>query len=292
MAKQLISYLDKCLKKDMIVRWPDNCIPLSVYIAPFRWYKAQGNDSYTYKRMAMDAFKEWEKISNGKIKFKFVDALKGSHINLDWKRVDRNALGHCHFHYDNQGRFFSAEVQIGISDGLLHANYQDKNEVYHTILHEAGHALGLDHSPFKEDMMYVPHQYGIIKPTQRDINTLKWLYKFPCGTGLAEILSYYGVSSDKGLDYIVFKEETKAKKGIEKEKKGPRPDQTEKINNDQNTLADINKFNLALQNINIPTNTQDYLKRVNIDQNNPTKPNAPSSDTSARFMPPPPPTKE
>ncbi len=286
MALQFISYLNYCLKKDMIVRWPDSCFPLSVYIAPFRWYNAQGNDSYTYKQMAMDAFKEWEKLTGGKVSFRFVDSIKGSHINLDWKRVDRNALGHCHFHYDNQGRFFSAEIQIGISDGLLHANYQDKNEVYHTILHEAGHALGLDHSPYQKDMMYVPHQYGVIKPTQRDINTLKWLYKFPCGRRLTDILHSYGVSSDKTIDYIVYKEETKNK--TVKEKTEQKKQQTEKINKDQNTLADINKFNLAIQNINIPTNTQDYLKKLRVDQAKQAKPNTDSSDNPLPFTPPPP----
>ena len=33
-------------------------------------------------------------------------------------------------------------VQIGISDGIIHKQYMDENEVYHTILHEIGHAVG------------------------------------------------------------------------------------------------------------------------------------------------------
>ena len=132
---QIISYVSECLKKDKIIRWSDNCMPLTVYIAPFRWYKAR-NEGYNYRQIVIDALKIWQTATQNKVSFKIVTSLNQSQINLDWKRVDRSSLGHCYFNFDGQGRLFSAEIQIGLSDGVIHAQYQDKNEVFHTVLHE------------------------------------------------------------------------------------------------------------------------------------------------------------
>jgi len=263
----IVSYLTNCLKNDKLIRWPDKCMPLKVYVAPFRWYKEKDQE-YFYYGMIKEAFETWQKATNGKISFEFVDNLYNSQINIEWKRVDRSSLGHCLFNFDSEGRFFSAEIQIGLSDGLIHRQYQNKNEVKHTIIHEIGHALGLNHSPYPEDIMYVPHQYGVMSVSKRDILTMKWLYNFPVGITQSDILMRYNLSSDYTLDHLIYFLEENDKQALKTEKtessaqKPLQSEQKEVLHYEQSTLADINKYNLSLQNINVSPNMQDYFKKM------------------------------
>ncbi len=179
-------------------------MPLCVYIAPFRWYKSSSEaEGYKYRQMVQNAFNTWQSALSGMVTFNFVTNLNDSHINLEWKRVDRKSLGNCQFNYDELGRYFSAEVNIGLSDGIIHQRYMDENEVYHTILHEVGHAIGLGHSPNIEDIMYTPHQYGRVNITINDIQTARFLYKFEVGKTEKEILASYSHLGANNLDHLV-----------------------------------------------------------------------------------------
>ena len=258
-----ISYLSECLKKDRLIRWADNCMPLTVYIATFRWYKS-AHESYTYNQMIIDALELWSKASEGALSFRIVQNLNQSQINIEWKRVERSALGKCQYSFDTLGRLYSAEITIGLSDGLIHAQYQDKNEVFHTILHEIGHALGLDHSPNIDDIMFVPHQYGVIKLSEKDKKTLKWLYHFPYGYSSQEIISRYKLQGVSDLDKLIYRLE------INNLEEAPQPvnqnNSNDALRNEQKILADLNKYNLSLQNISLSPELQDFVRRTKIEQ--------------------------
>lgn len=224
-------------------------MPLKFYIAPFRFY-SKINEEYKYREMVMRAIDTWTKASGGKCSFQIVDSLMYSQINLDWKRVDRQALGHCYFNFDAANRLYSAEIQIGISDGIIHHEYMAEDEVYHTILHEIGHALGLGHSPFEQDIMYTPHRYGVVNLSKNDKNTIKWLYRYPFGATSSEVGAKYKIQStniDEITSILIDKnlpsDFEQVKNGLLTEKKD--------LLKEQENIAELKKYHLALQNIKI-----------------------------------------
>ena len=244
-------------------------MPLKVYIAPMKFYSKKGQDA-KYRGYVKQALDEWHKVSNGKVSFVIVDTLLQSNINIDWKRVEREALGCCYFQYDKANRLYSAEVSIGLTEGLVHADYMDEGEVYHTILHEIGHAIGLGHSPFKKDIMFTPHQKGILHVGQGDRLSINWLYTFPQGKTVNEIASKYGVSGSD-LDEVVARIISKqAKTEFEKVKDGVNGAQGQPSRNlleESETIANLRKYHMSLQSIKIPNELTEQIRKHYRDTN-------------------------
>ncbi len=256
------TYLQYNLKDGHLIRWPDHCFPLTFYIAPFRWYRGRGEEN-RYYAMIQKALNTWQQASQNKCRFQLVSNLNDSQINLEWKRVDRKSLGYCLFNFDNQARLYSAEVQIGLSDGILHAQYMDENEVYHTILHEIGHALGLGHSPYTSDIMYTPHQYGTVNLSPRDINSVRWLYNLPLAATANDLNSKYRMN-EKDIDVIIYR--LMHSNGDVQSPQAP-VNTDKKLIDDQKKLAEIKKYQvMALQNVQISQTTHDFLRQQQIRQ--------------------------
>ncbi len=251
------TYLQESLRKGKIMRWTCK-MPLKVYIAPMKFYSKQGQDS-RYRSMVRKALDAWQSATKGKVSFVVVNTLLESQINVDWKRVERKALGHCLFNYDSAQRLYSAEVSIGLTDGLIHSDYMDEGEVYHTILHEIGHAIGLGHSPFKHDIMYTPHQKGVVSVSMSDVLTVNWLYTFPQGATTSEIASKYSVSGSD-IDEVVLKIMEKKAGDIEvpkSVKSKPKRDLLE----EQDSIANLRKYHLAIQNVHIPEDMKKFFSK-------------------------------
>ncbi|MBR2525533.1 matrixin family metalloprotease [bacterium] len=252
---ELKTYLQESFKNGRLMRW--TFMPLSVYISPMKFYAKQGQN-HIYQSMVIKACEEWEKACPG-IQFKLVDNLLASNINVEWRRIDRKALGHCQFNYDKSNRLYGAEVSIGLSDGVICQNYMAEGEVYHTILHEFGHALGLGHSPYDTDIMYTPHKYGVVSLSPRDKLTMKWLYKLNQGTTVSDLVSKFQISSEYP-DEIITKYLLKENPSEFEKIKGSLVNGEKKdLLTEQTNIADLKKYNLSLQNIQLSDNVMRYL---------------------------------
>jgi hypothetical protein len=198
------TYLRSNIKDVGLIRWPTMTQPLLVHVAPFYWHqKDKQVNAKAYEGMIWNAFELWAQASGGIVHFEAVEHKTQSQINVVWRRVDRRQLGHCEFSWDPQGRLYSAEISIGLTDGSVHKYYDNPEEVKRTIIHEVGHALGLGHSHHIRDIMYPVHQIGINQVSVRDIETLKWLYKLPPGFKYQEESQRLGLPSSATIDDVL-----------------------------------------------------------------------------------------
>ena len=251
------TYLEACLKDGLTVRWPDSAMPIKVYVAPFRWYeKSKQRESYAYNQMVYDAFDTWQKLSGELVRFQQVATQAASQIDVSWRRVDRTSLGHCQYLINPQGLLYSAEIKIGISDGLVHAQYNDMDEVRHTILHEVGHAIGLvGHSDGGSDIMYVPHQYGVTQLSQRDADTLVALYQLPPVFDFVAMGRKFKLPEpftlQNVLDHIEGRQPDVSNARQIDFLPPPLPQQPEVLMQHHDILSQMGKFHLATQNVQI-----------------------------------------
>ena len=160
-------------------RWPDRRADgLRVWVRPSSelegWTPA-------YAQMARDVFDQWGS-SRSPLRFVYVLDSASAEVTVTW--IDRFPpeaglqIGNTTRIRDRYGWMVAASIQVAMHDP--HGRVFTPSELIGIVRHEAGHALGLGHSPDTTSMMYPEERVHDITP--EDMQTLRLLYTLPPGS--------------------------------------------------------------------------------------------------------------
>jgi tetratricopeptide (TPR) repeat protein len=176
-------YLDQLLANDAVNMWPQDKMPLKVYIS-----SGKGVFGYRplFRPFIIRSLNTWCEVSGKKLSYKIVDDKAAADIQVAWTsdplnmeesgRV-RQKAGLTYVNRDNAQKIKDADVHIRTVNGFDPSKLITDGESASVSMHEIGHALGLGHSTSCSDIMYFgssSKQTGF--PTKRDKATIARLY--------------------------------------------------------------------------------------------------------------------
>jgi len=170
------TYLDSLIisTDSVIRRWPDrNGQPLRVAVI-------EGGPASYEPRMAgylLQALERWEASGAG-VRFTTVTDTLNADILVRWiDHFDFDRAGQTDLTWDQAGRVRKAAILLAIrtNTGIVLPD----PALLTVAVHEAGHALGLPHSPDTNDVMFPATQTGVL--SERDRRTAQILYQLPPG---------------------------------------------------------------------------------------------------------------
>lgn len=135
-------------------RWRHANMPLRVYIADGK--NVQGYRD-AYKKIFVDAFRQWSQCSIGNISFVVTNNPQACDIKCIWadnplRLVNRTEGGETELKVDQNGGIQNAKITL--LTRLPHSGPLTDDQMTQLALHEIGHALGISHSFANADVMF------------------------------------------------------------------------------------------------------------------------------------------
>ena len=187
-AATATDYFNDVTAQSGVFKWAAKKMPVKVYIKQLSAAEAASMPGYraSFPAILKACFDDWAKVSNGMIRFAYVDS-SGADIDCVWT-ADANQFA-------NSAE--AGETKLSMSKGgkILHGNIElltvpmeqtlplTDNRLRKICLHEVGHVLGLTgHTRNPDDIMFFTPVEIADRHTElktRDINTLVRLYSTP-----------------------------------------------------------------------------------------------------------------
>ena len=181
-------YIEQVPLDNRIIRWDEKTFPLKIAITD----NSNIDIPPYYRTEILEAFAQWQTAADF-LKFEEIQNAKEADIVVDIiplpdnvceGQVCRYVVGFTTPKYKGSNL---KKMTISLYDKDPYGNYFSDKELYNTILHEIGHALGImGHSYSSEDLMYMttenssfysPYRSSFQYLSSKDINTIKLLYK-------------------------------------------------------------------------------------------------------------------
>ncbi len=183
------NYIEQVPHANGIIRWDESTFPLKTALID---KSGIALPSY-YTDEIMHALNQW-RSSTGFVKFKTVDKPKDADIIIKIMPTPKDVCTEQACRYvvgytlpDFSGKKLK-KMEIILYSKDANGNFFSDKEIYNTVLHEMGHALGImGHSYSSEDLMYIdssgnnnfytPYRSSFQYLSSNDINTIRLLYK-------------------------------------------------------------------------------------------------------------------
>jgi predicted Zn-dependent protease len=171
-AAQTGTYLSAVLAEDnTVTRWRDTSEPIRVWVQPL---SSEAGFSPELIAPTRRAFTAWNEVGLG-VSFALVDDSTQADVHVTWSARMSKArqIGTTFRMTGGRGWIAFAHVQLCTS--------YDIYTVQNAARHEAGHVLGLGHSPNVEDIMAAETEGRQYRLTDADRATVLALYRLPPG---------------------------------------------------------------------------------------------------------------
>ena len=156
---------------DIVTRWRERPEPIRVWVQP---QSSEAGFSPELISPTRRAFTAWNELDIG-VSFELVDDSTLADVHVTWRAQmpKERQIGTTFRMTAGTGWIVVAHVQLSTS--------YDIYTVQNAARHEAGHVLGLGHSPVMEDIMAAETEGRQYQLTPRDRATVIGLYQLPPG---------------------------------------------------------------------------------------------------------------